>query len=803
MTSIVREGYQIELLSCPPLSTDPIPMPCPRNSHKAQALRSEIRSLVDKRAVEEIFSPRLSPGFYSHIFLVPMKDGGCRPVFNLKPLNRYVAREKFKMKTPRDITTALHAGDWAVRIDLTDAYFHVPIHLKSRHLLRFALQMEERVRVFQFRALPFGLTSAPRVFTRVILPVAKFAHLHGLHLIQYLDDWILKHQDRASLIHEIAWLKAVIYKVGLVVNEEKSQFVPTQRFVHIGVEYHLDVGLIFPPPMDRILKIESSIQQLQTVRVTTARFWLSLLGLLNSAVDAIPLGRLHLRPLQIYLLAHWAPTSKDLKALIPVKLDLLHNHLAWWQNRAFTRAGMFLDLPDPQTHLFTDASTTGWGAHLETEYTMGTTDVGQCHGCGVSAQSRGDEIHSVISRQQRDSPLSSPPAYGPTSQTHSRREECISRPAISQGQSHSHRMDTQAVSSGCHLWGMGKTQPRSLCYPAEQQTSGLGFSHDRPSSSGSGCSVDVMEGDVRLRFPSICDIGESAREGTQRSPTERIDTGSPQMAQLVLVCQTVGSASRLSFAPAAEGRPPVSASQQTETSVPTSGVSTRLEAVQRSLQERGFSQAASAQISKGRRQSSRVVYDSKWRLFSRWCEEQEVNPFEVTVPQLADFFVYLFNVKQLNPRTIKGYRSAISATVSAYGSRREFSDSPELSALLRSFMLERPPQRKVLPQWSLPLILQVLLKPPFEPLQKSDLKYLTLKTVFLTALASGRRRSELHALCFDSAHFRQNQDQSLVTLYPDIDFVAKSQVLDSVAAPIKLQAFTSVGGRTRIGNSVR
>ena len=86
--------------------------------------------------------------------------------------------------------------------------------------------------------------------------------------------------------------------------------------------------------------------------------------------DAIPLGRLHLRRLQIRLMARWAPTSKDLKALIPVKLDLLHNHLQWWQNRPFTRAGMFLDLPDPQTHLFTDASTTGWGAHLETTYTL-------------------------------------------------------------------------------------------------------------------------------------------------------------------------------------------------------------------------------------------------------------------------------------------------------------------------------------------------------------------------------------------------------------------------------------------------
>ena len=85
-------------------------------------------------------------------------------------------------------------------------------------------------------------------FSQGDIASGKFVHLHGLHLIQYLDDWILKHQGRASLIQENAWLKAVICKVGLVVNEEKSQFVPTQRFVHIGIEYHLDEGLISPPP---------------------------------------------------------------------------------------------------------------------------------------------------------------------------------------------------------------------------------------------------------------------------------------------------------------------------------------------------------------------------------------------------------------------------------------------------------------------------------------------------------------------------------------------------------------------------
>ena len=79
----------------------------------------------------------------------------------------------------------------------------------------------------------------------------------------------------------------------------------------------------------------------------------------------IPLGRLHLRPLQLYMLAHWAPASKNLKALIPVKHDLLDHHLRWWLDRKCTRAGMLLDIPDAQAHLFTDASESGWGAHLD------------------------------------------------------------------------------------------------------------------------------------------------------------------------------------------------------------------------------------------------------------------------------------------------------------------------------------------------------------------------------------------------------------------------------------------------------
>ncbi len=175
---------------------------------------------------------------------------------------------------------------------------------------------------------------------------------------------------------------------------------------------------------------------------------------------------------------------------------------------------------------------------------------------------------------------------------------------------------------------------------------------------------------------------------------------------------------------------------------------TRLEAVKRSLIERWFSQAAVDQISRSRRQSSRAVYDHKWRIFSGWCAGQSVAPFRVTIPQLAEFFVFLFQVKHLSPRTIKGYRSAISSTISSCGSRTELSYSQDLSSLIRSFQLERPLQRTVAPQWNVLLVLHALTKPPFEPIAKCELKFLTLKSVFLVALASGRCRSELHALFF-------------------------------------------------------
>ena len=111
-----------------------------------------------------------------------------------------------------------------------------------------------------------------------------------------------------------------------------------------------------------------------------------------------------------------------------------------------------------------------------------------------------------------------------------------------------------------------------------------------------------------------------------------------------------------------------------------------------------------------------------------------------SIKQISYFFMYLY---QDCPSTIDGYRTAIVDTL---GPTAQFiAHDPDLHRLLSSFHQDRPKNSSNLPKWNLSVVLNELTKAPFEPMKDTDLKHLTLKTAFLLALASSKRRSEIHA----------------------------------------------------------
>ena len=128
-----------------------------------------------------------SPGFYSRFFVTPKVSGGWRPVIDLSCLNGWVELSSFHMETAQSVLQSLRPGDWMVSLDLQDAYLQVPVHPASRRYLRFCVGDT----VYQFRALCFGLSWAPQVFTRVMALVSSIMHSHRFRLLRYLDDWLV------------------------------------------------------------------------------------------------------------------------------------------------------------------------------------------------------------------------------------------------------------------------------------------------------------------------------------------------------------------------------------------------------------------------------------------------------------------------------------------------------------------------------------------------------------------------------------------------------------------------------------
>ena len=135
-----------------------------------------VQDLQSKDAIEPA-SPEL--GFYSRLFVTPKVMGSWRPVIDLSRFNRFVRLSRFHMETLASVLQSLRPGDWMVSINLQDAYLQVPVHLDLRRFLHFCLGSE----VFKFKALCFGLSSAPQVFTRVMAPVSSIMHRSGFNIL--------------------------------------------------------------------------------------------------------------------------------------------------------------------------------------------------------------------------------------------------------------------------------------------------------------------------------------------------------------------------------------------------------------------------------------------------------------------------------------------------------------------------------------------------------------------------------------------------------------------------------------------
>ena len=349
-------GYQLPFHTLPESNLNPAPHII--KPDQEDLIHAEIERLIANKAIEET-----SDLFYlNQIFLVPKPHGGWRPVVNLKPLNKYLVVEHFKMENLNMVTDSIQQGWWMAKLDLKDAYLTVKVSEQDKKYLQF----EWKGKYYQFRSLPFGLATAPFVFTKLTKPVVAHLRVRGMSVIIYIDDILILAPSEAMARECVEFTAGLFTRLGFLINVERSIMNPVQIIEFLGFEIN-SIQLTWSIPKHKKEKIKISAETLLQEIPITARHLARVLGLITSAVRGYQPATLHIRQAQMCLIENLKNFKSWDQQLVLSDQALQEIH--WWIQNVLSLPGSPIFNEPHELVIETDASSQGWGArcgHLTT-----------------------------------------------------------------------------------------------------------------------------------------------------------------------------------------------------------------------------------------------------------------------------------------------------------------------------------------------------------------------------------------------------------------------------------------------------
>ena len=391
-------------------------------------------------------------------------------------------------------------------------------------------------------------------------------------------------------------------------------------------------------------------------------------------------------------------------------------------------------------------------------------------GC-VYKQGRRHEVRAPLCSTLENFDLVYPEASNIEGPAHPRPPQCDSRQIIQAWSNHTDRMVPPSGNLSQTMQQMAPASDRPVCHEVQSQVTSVCVSGSGPPSSSGGCTHSAMGGSGCIRLSTDGHLGQSGGEATGL-PLQENHSDCSGLAQHAMVLGPGGHVKPDSPQPSQSAQPADAALQSDPSQKSDQPEPPCLAPRATKIKEQGFSEAVAARIEAPQRSSTRSVYEAKWAIFTKWCDSNQVDFRTPSVKSIADFLSYLFEDRKLQPSTIDGYRSAIADKLG--NTIINVSKEDNLTRLLDSFHRDRPKGRRGVPSWNLSLVLHQLTKAPFEPLREASLKHLTFKSVFLLALGSGKRRSEIHA--WQHRNIRHQSDWSKVSLFPSPSFLSKNQL---------------------------
>ena len=286
-------------------------------------------------------------------------------LFSVQSQKAQCVHEHFKMESTPMLMNLNQRGDWMCTIDLKDAYFSMPISLGDRKYLRFVWQGQ----LYQFQVLPFGLSAAPRAFTKLLRPVIGLLRRLGFRLLIYLDDIILLNQLKGQLEQERDSTLWLLQRLGFIINWDKSVLSPSQQVVYLGFQID-STKMTLALPQQKITAIQDECLSLLRSDVVSVRQLARLIGKLTASVLAILPAPLHFRQLQMAQSKALLSGHQSYETILPLTPEC-KGELCWWLQSLEACNGRNIITPTADLVITTDSSSLGWGAECQGLTTQG------------------------------------------------------------------------------------------------------------------------------------------------------------------------------------------------------------------------------------------------------------------------------------------------------------------------------------------------------------------------------------------------------------------------------------------------
>ena len=360
---MIKDGVQLHFADAPP----PLLVTCPKHlvtsGYQEKVILGFIPDWIRDGYVQEFFLP--IPLHFSRMFSVPKGLTDRRPIIDLSALNKLLRKVSFKMEDLGKVARSLSPGLWAVKLDLKDAYLHLHLGLEVVKYFGFALGK----RIFAFLVLPFGLSPAPWLFTRVLKPVKKALRRLGIRITSFLDDFLILAKSQQEALEHVKIVIGLLQRLGFRINWKKSVLAPQRRLEYLGVILNLE-EMTFSLPQEKVERVLSLVRSSGNPFLKRSELE-SLVGFLSFTAAYLPLGKLWMKPLLAWMNSHSSPLARQ--EWIATDLEL-REALRPWADRAFLESSVPMQQGCPSRVLMTDASMWGWGGVVAPHQVCGSWD---------------------------------------------------------------------------------------------------------------------------------------------------------------------------------------------------------------------------------------------------------------------------------------------------------------------------------------------------------------------------------------------------------------------------------------------